>query len=154
MDTIEPVLHIDRTARTRTAASPARCLEVLADVDRYPEWSSLITKVQRLDAERLRLSAQVLGLSVSMTCVVDLAPDRAVMRRLPHQPGDEESYVATWTVRPDGAGASVELHVVAALAAPGPASIIRGRVQRALVDDLLADFAASAVSGGGGKPGA
>jgi hypothetical protein len=141
------MLHIDGTARTRTAASAARCLEVLADVDRYPDWSSLITTVDRLDGGRLRLSAQVLGFSVRMTCVVDLAPDRAVMRRVPNEPGDEESYVATWSVRPEGTGTEVQLHVVAALAAPGPASIIRGRVQRALVDDLLADFAAAAHRG-------
>jgi hypothetical protein len=134
------------TARTRTAAAPARCLEVLGDVEAYPRWSSLITKVERLDGGKLVVAAHVLGLAVRMTCIVDLAPDRAVMRRVPNEPGDEESYVATWTVRPEGAGSEVELHVVANLAAPGPASIVRGRVQRALVDDLLSDFAAAATS--------
>jgi hypothetical protein len=41
-----------------------------------------------------------------------------------------------WTLAPG----EVTLHVVAALDAPGPARLIRGRVERRLADDLLADF--------------
>lgn len=41
---------------------------------------------------------------------------------------------------PVGAGSKVELHVAASIDAPGPARLLRGRVERRLVDDLLADF--------------
>jgi hypothetical protein len=135
------VLRIDGTARTEVPAAPARCLEVLAAVDEYPAWSSLIADVERLDGGRLRIRAQVLGLAVRMTCALELGADRAVLRRLPHEPGDEEGYEATFTVTPSGSGSRVELHTVAALDAPGPARLLRGRVTKALVDDLLADLA-------------
>jgi len=134
------VLHIDGTARTQVPAGPARCLEVLAAAEDYPKWSSLLAEVERTGDGELALRATVLGLSVHMRCTLEIGPDRAVMRRVPHGPDDDERYEATWTVTPDGAGSVVALHTVADLAAPGPASLLRGRVTRALVDDLLADF--------------
>jgi hypothetical protein len=134
------VLHIDGTARTDTPATPARCLEVLAAAKDYPSWSSLIAEVEVIDHE-VALRATVLGLSVRMRCTLEIGPNRAVMRRIAHGSDDDERYEATWTVTPHGTGSAVELHTTANLDAPGPASLLRGRVTRALVDDLLADFA-------------
>jgi ribosome-associated toxin RatA of RatAB toxin-antitoxin module len=134
------VLRIDGTAATRVDATPERCLEVLGDVESYPSWSSLIKSVEPVGEDRLRLQAQVLGLSVRMTCTVAVDATRAVLRRVPNGADDEESYEAAWTVTPADGGSAVELHVTAALDAPGPASLLRGRVTRALVDDVVADF--------------
>jgi hypothetical protein len=38
----------------------------------------------------------------------------------------------------------VQLHVTAAIDLPGPAGLLRGRIERRLTDDLLADLAATA----------
>jgi ribosome-associated toxin RatA of RatAB toxin-antitoxin module len=134
------VLRIDGTAKARVDATPERCLEVLGDVESYPSWSSLIKSVERVGGDRVRLQAQVLGLSVRMTCTVAVDATHAVLRRVPNDADDDERYEAAWTVAPANGGSAVELHVTAALDAPGPASLLRGRVTRALVDDVVADF--------------
>lgn len=140
------MLTIDHSARTKVAAAPARCLEVLAAVDGYPRWASLIGAAEVLErrpdgaVEKVRLRADLFGMSVVMDCALELSADRAVLRRLPYDANDPERYVATWTVAATGGSSSVDLHVVAAIEAPGPASLLRGRVARRLVDDLLADF--------------
>lgn len=135
------MLHIDRTVSAEVPASPARCLERLADVGGYSSWSSLIKAVQVLEAPgRVRLRADVLGVSFEMDCELVMGDGRAVLRRLPNDPQDEERYEADWRVSQADAGAAVELHVAATLDAPGPVHLLRGRVGRRLADDLLADF--------------
>jgi hypothetical protein len=134
------MLRIDRTARAEVAASPARCLEVLGRIDAYPSWSSLNKTVEVIGPQRVRLHAELFGLPVEMDCEIELGSDRAVLRRIPYDADDDERYEAAWSVTSSPRGAAVELHVVAALDAPGPASMLRGRVSRLLVDDLLADF--------------
>jgi hypothetical protein len=76
-----------------------------------------------------------------MDCELELASGSAVLRRVPYDAQDDERFTAGWSVEPEAGGAAVELRVVAALDAPGPAGLLRGRVERRLVDDLLADFA-------------
>lgn len=141
------MLRIDRTVEDEVAAAPKRCLALLADVERYPEWSELIAAVEVVERgpggapAKVRLRAQVLGLPVMMDCALDVGPDGAALRRLPYDADDEERYEAAWEVRPRGAGSVVSLHVVAALDAPGPAALLRRRVERRLADDVIADFA-------------
>jgi len=55
-----------------------------------------------------------------------------VLRRLPNDPDDEERFDATWTVSPP----QITLHITAVLDAPGPARLLRGRVERRVADDL------------------
>ena len=133
------MLTIDRTARASVAATPARCLEKLAAVEAYPSWSSLIESAEAV-GERVRLEAELLGISFVMDCDLEVGAGRAVLRRVPYDDADDERFEATWTVAPTVAGSEVELHVVAAIDAPGPARLLRGRVERRLADDLLADF--------------
>jgi hypothetical protein len=83
------MLRIDRNVTARVDAPPTRCVEVLAEVERWPEWARLIA-----DAE--------------------------VLAR--------------------GQDGRVDLHVTAAIDAPGPAGLLRGRVSKRLADDLLDDF--------------
>jgi hypothetical protein len=133
------VLTIDRTARAEAPAPPARCLERLAAPEAYPSWSSLIRAAEPV-GDRVRLRAELLGVSFVMDCELSVGGDRAVLTRVPYDEDDEERFEATWTVAPAAAGSEVSLRVVAAIDAPGPARLIRGRVERRLVDELLADF--------------
>jgi hypothetical protein len=144
---ISSMLTIDRTAAADVpAASPGRCLARLQDAQRYPEWSSLIKSAEPIEAGRVRLRAELLGVSFEMDCELETdGATRAVLRRVPNDLDDEERFEAAWTVTRAGRrGAHVELHVRALLDAPGPARLIRGRVERRLTDDLLADFTRSA----------
>lgn len=142
------MLDIDHSATATVIAAPERCMEVLGAPAGYPHWAALITAADQPEPGRVRLRARVLGLSVEMDCVVELAPGRAVLRRLPDDPADRERFEAEWTVAPAPDGSSVTLHVTAALDAPGPARLLRGRAQKALVDDLLSDLARRAASAG------
>jgi hypothetical protein len=135
------MLDIDHSARTEVAAPPPRCIEVLADVEGYPRWASLIAAAEATGPRRVRLRAEVLGIGFEMDCELEVGDDRVLLRRLPYDAQDEERYEATWTLAPRGDGSAVELHVAAAIDAPGPASLLRGQVKKRLVDDLLADFA-------------
>jgi hypothetical protein len=132
------MLEIDRTARAGVAATPARCRERLVDIDGYPRWSSLIRSATR-EGERVHIRAELLGIGFEMACELEAGDQRVVLRRLPNDDADEERFDATWTLLPG----EVSLHVKAALEAPGPARLIRGRVERRLTDDLLADFTRS-----------
>jgi Polyketide cyclase / dehydrase and lipid transport len=136
------VLTIERRAAVTVPAPPERCLERLADVDGYPSWASLIKRVERVDG-RLRLQAELLGVSFVMDCALEVAGDSAVLRRVPYGDDDEERYEATWVVAPEGEGTRVELHVAAALDVAGAARFVRGRIERRLADDLLGDFVRS-----------
>lgn len=136
------MLTIDRSARATVTAAPERCLERLADVEAYPSWASLIRSAEVV-GERVRLRAELLGVAFEMDCELEVAPGRAILRRVPYDARDDERFEAVWAVSPTGSASEVELHVVAALDAPGPARLLRGRVERRLVDDLLRDFAQS-----------
>jgi hypothetical protein len=137
------MLELDRTVSARVDVPPERCLALLADVPGYPRWSRLVSAAEAVDDDRVRLRADVLGLPVIMDCVLELGDDRATLRRVPYDADDDEVFVATWTVGPAPTGADVELHVQATIDAPGPARLLRGRVERRLADDLLEDFAAA-----------
>jgi hypothetical protein len=129
------MLEIDRSVRAGVEAPPARCLEVLGDVERYPEWSSLIESAAVVDG-RVHLRASILGTGFEMECDLILRDGGAVLHRVPNDAEDEERFEAAWKLSPG----EVELHVRAVLDAPGPVRLIRGRVERRIADDLLADF--------------
>jgi Polyketide cyclase / dehydrase and lipid transport len=136
------VLTIDRTARASVPARPELCLERLGDVEGYPSWASLIKRAELVPGH-VRMEAEMLGVGFAMDCTLEVGSDRAVLRWVPYSPDDEELYEATWTVSADGAGSLVELHMAGAIDVPGPARLVRGRIERRLVDDLLHDFARS-----------
>jgi len=121
------------------STTPELCLERLSDVEAYPSWASLIAAAEVV-GERARLRAELLGVPFVMDCELELRSNQAVLRRLPYGEGGDERYEAAWTVTSAESGSRVELHVSAALDAPGPARLLRGRIERRLVDDLLNDF--------------
>jgi len=137
------MLRLDRTVRADVGATPSSCLGLLGDVEGYPRWSRLVRTAEVRNGA-IGLRAEVLGLTVEMECALELGRDIAVLRRLPYDEDDDERFIATWTVRPNGAGATVQLHVTAAIDLPGPTGLLRGRIERRLVDHLLADFVAAA----------
>jgi hypothetical protein len=104
-------------------------------VEGYPRWASLIESAS-VAGGRVRLRASVLGVGFEMECSLEVSDDRVVLTRIAHDAGDEERFEANWALSPG----RVELHVRAVLDAPGPARLIRGRVERKIADDLLADF--------------
>jgi len=136
------MLTIDRRARVTVPVAPERCVERLADVVGYPSWASLIKRADPVGG-RVRLEAEMLGVAFVMDCSLEVGSDRAMLRRVPYSADDEELYEAGWTVTPEGEGSVVELHVAAVIDVPGPARLVRGRIERRLVDDLLDDFARS-----------
>jgi hypothetical protein len=138
-DARSAVLEIDRTVSSPVGAPLARCAELLADVEGYPRWASLIESAAAA-GDAVQLRAAVLGVSFEMTCSLEVAEDRVVLARIPHDADDEERFRADWTLAPG----EVRLHVHAVLDAPGPARLIRGRVERRIADDLLADFVRAA----------
>ncbi len=122
-------------------------MELLGDIESYPDWSSLVAAIDVLDRDadgrpsRVKMRAQVMGLSVTMTCAIELGDDHAALRRIPHEgASDEERFDAAWSVSPSGAGSSVTLRVDAGLDAPAAIGPFGGRIAKKLVDDLLADF--------------
>lgn len=145
------MLEIDRRAVREVEAEPERCLEVLEAAVDYAAWSSLIEGVEVLGEGRVRMQVELFGRHVVMDCRLALDPTGALLERLPNDDGDEERYLASWKVAPGAGGGSssaeVTLHVAAALEAPGPARLLRGRIEKRLVDDLLDDFAREAAPG-------
>ena len=142
------MVRVDRTVRSDVAAPPAACLALLGAPARYPDWARLVREAEARDGT-VHLRVEVLGMSTEMECALELEPEGAVLRRLPNDDADDERFTAAFTVRPAGAGATVELHVTAAIDVPGAASFLRGRIERRLADDLLADLAAAAPKASG-----
>ena len=129
------MLQIDREARAHVTATPERCRELLLDVEGWPRWSSLIARVEPL-GDRVRLRVELLGIGFEMDCTLEVGVDRVLLERLPNEPTDPERLKAAWKL----AEGEVALHVTATIDAPGPARLIKGRVERRLTDELLADF--------------
>src|SRR5437868_5590491 len=107
------MLAIDRTASARVQAPPERCRLKLREVERYPDWSSLIREADVRDSDHVHLRVELLGISLEMTCELAREGDRTVLRRIPHDAHDDERFEATWTVTPSQSGSSVSLHVIA-----------------------------------------
>jgi polyketide cyclase/dehydrase/lipid transport protein len=139
------MLAVERTVRADVAAPMSRCLALLGDIEGYPRWARLVRSAATHDGQ-LRVRAEILGMTVEMECALEVGPEGAVLRRLPYDANDDERFTAAWAVRPAGAGTAVELHVSAVIDVPGPAGLLRGRIERSLADNLLADFAAEAAA--------
>jgi hypothetical protein len=133
------MLAVDRV-RSRVVRAPVgACRAVLADAAGHSEWAGVLESVEQ-DGDVLVVNARVLGLAVELRCVLDVTDSAVVLRRIPYDDADDESFVATWTLE-EGRETTVTLHVKAALDAPRAASLLRGPIEHALTDDLLRDFA-------------
>jgi hypothetical protein len=115
--------------------SPARIWPILLDVERWPEWTTSVTRVQRMDIGPLGLGSRTRiwqpGLMPSVWCVTSL---------------DERSYSFTWATHAYGFKViarhqivPVKTHsrVILTLAYTGLLGAILGRVYRKLTLDYL-----------------
>jgi polyketide cyclase/dehydrase/lipid transport protein len=134
---------IHRVVSQTVPAGVERCAEILLAVEDYPRWYDLLSSVEPLPDGRVVLRAHVLGLHAVMTCSLLRTAEGVTLRRLPNDASDSERYEAAWMLAPAGPGSTaVTLALTAALAVPGPAALLRKRVERRLTDDLLAAFVA------------
>jgi polyketide cyclase/dehydrase/lipid transport protein len=112
-----------------TSASPADCMTLLEDIDRYPTWAPDIVKeaeVLERDAAghpvkaRTKLHVERGPLTRDFNLVLDVSIDPAgtiALRRIPHQPTDQERFDVTWRVDA-GQGTRIALDLAANLDVP------------------------------------
>jgi hypothetical protein len=123
------VKELTGSGSVTTSASPADCMTLLEDIDRYPTWAPDIVKeaeVLERDAAghpvkaRTKLHVERGPLTRDFDLVLDVSIDPAgtiALRRIPHQPTDEERFDVTWRV--DGAqGTRIALDLAANLDVP------------------------------------
>ena len=99
------------TASGTTPASPEACMALLADAERYPTWYPEVVKsveVLERDASgqpskvRTKLHVQhgPITRDFDLTMAVDVDPQQGTvkLRRIPHEPSDDEKFEVNWTV--------------------------------------------------------
>lgn len=123
------------------AAPPTRVWEVLADVEKWPEWTESVTSVRRLDdggplAVGSRVEISQPRIPTGSYTVTALEPGRAFTWEQ-KQPGSTVSAHHECTPLPDG-GTHVELRVVMG----GLVGSVVGRLYRKLTERYLAMEAA------------
>src|SRR5690349_21377834 len=121
--------ELSGSAASDVTTTRERCLAVLADVERYPEWYPEV--VQRVDVlERdaggqatkaktlLHVAYGPVTRDFEVTLDVQVQPPEVVrLVRIPHEPTDEEHFEVNWRVR-EGATRRIELALAAALPVP------------------------------------
>jgi Polyketide cyclase / dehydrase and lipid transport len=129
-----------------TSASPADCMALLEDIDRYPTWAPDIVKeaeVLERDAAghpvkaRTKLHVERGPLTRDFNLVFDVSVDQAgtiALRRIPHQPTDQERFDVTWRV--DG-GESTRIALDLAANLDVPRFIPLGDVGDAMAQQLV-----------------
>jgi uncharacterized protein YndB with AHSA1/START domain len=98
---------------TRAIEAPAeKVWPVLTDVERWPEWTPSITRIERLDTEPLGRGSRVRviqpNLRPGVWTIVEWSPGRSFTWRM-RAPG--LGIVADHSIRPEPNGCSVELRV-------------------------------------------
>lgn len=118
------------TASARTFASPQRCLELLAAVERYPSWyPEVVRRVEVVDRDAdgapasarttLHVAQGPFVREIQLLLALELDPPHAVkLVRIPHHVGDAERFAVTWRVSPDGDGSRIDLALDASLSVP------------------------------------
>lgn len=122
------------------AAPPERVWEVLADVERWPEWTESVTSARQLDPGPLSVGSRVEVVQPRIpkgTYTVTVVEPGKSFTWEQRQPGSVVTAVHSCTPLPDG-GTRVELKVVMTGALGG----VVGRMYRKLTDRYLAMEAA------------
>ncbi|MFZ0380555.1 MAG: SRPBCC family protein [Solirubrobacteraceae bacterium] len=129
-----------------TSASPADCMTLLEDIDRYPTWAPDIVKeaeVLERDAAghpvkaRTKLHVERGPLTRDFNLVLDVKIDQTgtiALRRIPHRPTDQERFDVTWRV--DG-GQSTRIALDLAANLDVPRFIPVGDVGDAMAQQLV-----------------
>ncbi len=118
------------TAAADVPAPPARCAELLADVEAYPEWyPEVVRRVlvsDRADPAaplRARATLRVPGIpvlgEVSFTLTVAREGEqRVTLTRIAHDMDDHERFVVVWDIAPASAGSRIAAALNARLSVP------------------------------------
>lgn len=129
-----------------TSASPADCMTLLEDIDRYPTWApNIIKEAEVLERDtaghpvkaRTKLHVERGPLTRDFNLVLDVSVDPAgtiALRRIPHQPTDQERFDVTWRV--DG-GQSTRIALDLAANLDVPRFIPLGDVGDAMAQQLV-----------------
>lgn len=129
-----------------TSASPADCMTLLEDIDRYPTWApDIIKEAEVLERDtaghpvkaRTKLHVERGPLTRDFNLVLDVSVDPAgtiALRRIPHQPTDQERFDVTWRV--DG-GPSTRIALDLAANLDVPRFIPLGDVGDAMAQQLV-----------------
>jgi ribosome-associated toxin RatA of RatAB toxin-antitoxin module len=124
------VKDLQGSAAQSVAATPDRCLELLADVESYPRWYPDVVRgidVVKRDAQsraeqvRATLFAAVgpINHELELLLAITRAPDSVVLSRFPYERSDRERFEVNWRVTAAGAQQSrIELLLAASLDLP------------------------------------
>lgn len=121
--------ELSGTATVSVAASAAECLDLLAAVDRYPQWHPEVVKraevLQRNPAgEPVRARATVrvaLGpLTRDLELAVEVQRSAQAVRliRMPNEPSDPERFEVRWHAQPEGGRSELAVALLARLEVP------------------------------------
>jgi ribosome-associated toxin RatA of RatAB toxin-antitoxin module len=123
------VKELSGKASSTVDATSERCMAVLADVERYPDWyPDVVRRVEVLERDAtgqatkadtsLHVAYGPVTRDFNLTLDVRVQPPDVVrLVRIPHEPADEERFEVNWRVR-DGAQRTIELALAAALPVP------------------------------------
>lgn len=139
---------IEGSAQALIDASPAACLAVLEDFERYPEWQELIdeTRVVQRDAEGRATEVEAVTRLAVKTFRYRLAYERAGGRLAAHRvSGDFKRIELEWRVEEAPGGGSAVSYTLAGdagwaldrLLAP-----VRDAAGREMIDDVVAGLKA------------
>jgi polyketide cyclase/dehydrase/lipid transport protein len=129
-----------------TSASPADCMTLLEAIDGYPTWAPDIVKeaeVIERDASghptqaraKLHVERGVLTRDFNLLFAVTVDPaGRIELKRIPHQPSDQERFDVTWQV---DAGASTRIALDLAANLDVPRFVPLGDVGDAMAQQLV-----------------
>jgi ribosome-associated toxin RatA of RatAB toxin-antitoxin module len=102
--------ELSASASATVAATPEACTQLLAAVDRYPDWyPDVIREAEVLERaadgtpERVRATVHValgpIARDFRLVLLVAVEPGRRVtLSRVPHEPPDEERFELAWNV--------------------------------------------------------
>lgn len=122
--------HLDASAAGSTAADPQRAVELLADVEAYPQWypdvvRSIAVLERDLDGAARRVRATLRAAvgpvtrDLGLTLEVIRGADTVTLRRLTEEASDGERFAVEWQVTPGAAGGTgLHLHLDASLEVP------------------------------------
>jgi ribosome-associated toxin RatA of RatAB toxin-antitoxin module len=139
------------TERMNVAASPARCFEVAADIERYPEWANDIKEVtvhERDDQGRPALvtfRAAAFGRSTGYTLAYDYSEAPRVFAWRLTQGDITTKLDGSYVFEASDGGTEVTYHLEVELRVPIP-GFIKLRAQSRIMSTALRDMRARAES--------
>jgi len=124
------VKELTGTATSATGATREQAFALLEDIDRYPVWNPEVVKeaeVLERDAQghptkahcKLHVERGPMTRDFNLVMAVTVDPGRTIdLKRIPHDPGDQERFEVTWSVAGGNPSTRIELNLLADLNVP------------------------------------